>query len=251
MGCVVSLFNKTLEDCLYQGSDQKWCLDLDVGTREPAEWSRLGRILHTRQIKSIRITNRTSVATVPSHFLAVCASLESVDCASLVTVTRIEGFFLHKCASLVRVDNMLGLKNVEFIGAWCFGGCKKLESLDTTYFRKVTSVDYCFMRDCTRLRQLDAAGFPKVETIGNSFLRDCSSLVSLDTSGFISLTEVGNNFLQGCSSLKNFEISGLRRVSKVGANFCAGCNKLKSVHLQPGMPRSIMLNFKRMQLYLL
>lgn len=121
------------------------------------------------------------------------------------------------------------------IGSYLFGGCKKLEYVDTTNFstKAMTVMDYMF-NGCTSLTRLDISNFKTsyVKTMRGMF-HGCRSLTSLDFSSFNTskVTDMQLMFYD-CRSLTSLDLSSFDTSNMTSMfNMFAGCTNLEYVNM--------------------
>lgn len=141
--------------------------------------------------------------------------------------------------SLANLTSIEGMKNLDTSEvedmSEMFYGCKKLETLDLSYFNteKVVNMSSLF-RNCEKLKSLDLCNFKttNVTDMSNMF-NNCSALTSLDVSSLDTknVTTMANMF-SDCKALLSLDLSGFNtsNVTDIRAMF-ASCENIESLNI--------------------
>ncbi|MCC8118026.1 MAG: leucine-rich repeat domain-containing protein [Bacteroidales bacterium] len=169
----------------------------------------------------VKVENQSPLLSViGEEAFGDCCKLESFDFGEGISESQISlGMFaFYQCRAL----QTFSLQFVKDVGAYCFEGCAKLESVPGS--ENVETFGHRAFVDCTALKEINIMIDGK---LNSELFFGCCALENVTLSNAI--TEIGTYAFEGCKSLN--EITLPDQLTGLGSGAFGGCLGLKSVEL--------------------
>lgn len=166
-----------------------------------------------QSLKTVDISNLTSVTTIPYGMFQSCNALQSVvlpDCA-----TRLEGYVFAWCNSLTSVTLPSSL---QAIGYDCFIGCNRLSSIALP--SSVTEIGNQAFQECYALTEIDLSN---VTSISSWAFCNCTSLKSVNLK---EITQIYEYCFANCTALKTVLMPHVTQIDQYAFQ---SCNALRNI----------------------
>ena len=174
-------------------------------------------------LKSIDLSNCTSLTSIGSYAFASCSRLTSITlpssltsigngafdgCGGLTSITlpsSLTSIGSYAFASCSRLTSITLPSSLTSIGNGAFDGCGGLTSI--TLPSSLTSIGSFVFQDCYKLPSIDLSNCTSLTSIGGFAFRDCSGLTSIDLSNCTSLTSIGGYAFENCTGITSVTIN--------------------------------------------
>ena len=131
-----------------------------------------------------------------------CSGLKSIDLSNCTSLTSIGSYAFASCSRLTSITLPSSLTS---IGNGAFDGCGGLTSI--TLPSSLTSIGSFVFQDCYKLPSIDLSNCTSLTSIGGFAFRDCSGLTSIDLSNCTSLTSIGGYAFENCTGITSVTIN--------------------------------------------
>ncbi len=199
----------------------------------------------------------------PAWLTAAASTVETVVFESTITPVSCKQWFANfsELKEIKDMDKYLDTKNVNSYEGM-FSGCKKLESIDVSYFTPAKDYGWMFsgceqlqtitlgnivnetandikymFHDCSSLEEINVSGFNTTNVKDMSYLfDDCRSLKSVNVSNFSTdnVTDMSYMF-SACKSLKVLDISNFNTAAVTNMSWMfADCDNLTTIRVGDG-----------------
>lgn len=167
------------------------------------------------------ITLPDSLVSIGKNAFYGCSGIGYFTIPSNINFTALAEAMLQNCTNIEYIEIP---SNILSIGANCFNGCTKLETLrlDSSTCALQEIGNYAF-NGCTSLDNVTL--FTSVKTLGNNTFSGCSNLQSITLSG---VETVGDYCFQNCTNLYSINLSVIKNM---GNYVFYGCTTLRTVSL--------------------
>ena len=163
-------------------------------------------------LKTIDLTNCTSLELIGSWNFTNCPNLVAVDLGGLSELREIETACFYSATALKTI-NLKGLTGLERIGSSCFHGYSDATAcpVEVLNFRDCTALTDIGQQSFWYLTELKVLDFSntKIESFERQTIKECPKLESVSLPATLKLDENTSEFITGSSSLKEINVHPL------------------------------------------